>query len=539
MNNSDSFGVTARAIEDWLIKASERTYQTAFCQLLNAMDYTVVHSTSHGAAEEGKDVIALNADGQPVAFQLKQGNLSLNGWRKIEPQIVELVEQPIHHSSIQTADWHEPVLVTNGNIHEEVIRRIHGRNRRWRTQFKPLRTWSGNQLLTNFLDHTKEFLPQEIPDFHRFLGLLITDGRRLLDKDEFDRLLKSVLPAQRGTPRPSRSQAERTIAASAVITQYATGSFDRVQNHFAKVEAYVMNACYVWATADRLRLAKRSWKNTVSLLETALDRAVCAIMEEGRDLVSGKLMDPHTEPVIGPLRYPLVGGVLAAHGLWCKLGGHSEWLGDKVDEVRQIVSFCCERSQIASEYFVPACYLMTEFLRRYGHVRQGAERFQTLLAHSILRKIPCDRPAFWHPYVSPEDAVMCQLGKPVPQDGYDAWEKTSYTGWPMILIAVRRGLRQMLTQLWRPITELQFMEARPVKDYEGLFWRFEGGKMHQHQVLRPTSWAWLQEQTQHAHEPPRPTLDNPHWLPYYLLVYPHRFNAGSVLALDDRLTRTD
>ncbi len=66
------------------------------------MGYTVVHSTSHGAAEEGKDVIALDTEGDPVAFQLKQGNLSLIGWRDIEPQIVELVEQPIDHPSVQT-----------------------------------------------------------------------------------------------------------------------------------------------------------------------------------------------------------------------------------------------------------------------------------------------------------------------------------------------------------------------------------------------------------------------------------------------------
>lgn len=529
--------MTARAIEDWLTKASERAYQTAFCQLLNAMGYTVVHSTSHGAGEEGKDVIALDPDGQSVAFQLKRGNLSLNDWRNMEPQVVELVEQPIVHASLPTDLWHLPVLVTNGNIHEEVSRRIAGRNRRWGSQFKALATWSGSQLLERFLRHTGEFLPQGIPDFHRFLGLMIADGRRLLDKGEFDLLLKVILPVGRGTARPSRAAAERAVAASAVITQYAIGGYDQVGNWFAPIEAWVMNACYAWATSARLRLPRCAWRDTVSLLETAVDRAVRSIAEDACHFLDHGLDEPHTEPVVGPLRYVLVGGVLAAHGLWRRLGGESEWLDEHIDDVVKIVSFCREKSKLASEYFVPAYFLISEFLRWHGRISEGDRSFCLLLRTSILRKLPQQgAPPFWHPYVAPEDAALCQLGKPVTDHDDEAWENLSYTAWPLILLAARRGMRQFLSLLWHPITNLQFLEPRPQAEHERLLWRFDSGKMHNHMVRRPTSWSWLRKESSQQGRIPGSLAAVPHWLPYYLLVFPHRFNLGAVLALDDLLT---
>ncbi len=369
---------------------------------------------------------------------------------------------------------------------------------------------------------------------------MIGDGRSLLNKDEFGHLLRSILPVQRASSRPHRSKAERAIAASAVITQYATGTHGLANNDFARIEAYVMNSCYIWAAAGRLNLPNRSWKDTTMLLEVALDRSVRNIAEEAKDLLTGMMGDPHTEPLVGPLHYPLIGGTLAAHGLWCRLGGSSEWLADSIDDIRKVVAFCCDRSVVASEYFAPAFYLMTEFLRWNGDVKRGEQRFRTLLSLNVLRKISQDDlPPFWHPYVPPEDAARCQLGLPIEQHRKETWEKLSYTAWPIILIAARRGLRQTLSTLWHTITDLTFLEPRPQKEYEALLWRFEGGTMHQHQVTRPCSWSWLQRQANDHPNLQTGLLQNPYWLPYYLLVYPHRFNARSVLALDDALLETD
>jgi hypothetical protein len=92
------------------------------------MGYAVVHSTTHGPAEEGKDVIAKDARGRVFAFQLKRGNINVHQWRKMKSEIEELTEYSIRHPSIsKRAKW-QPVLVTNGDINEHVSGRIENIN---------------------------------------------------------------------------------------------------------------------------------------------------------------------------------------------------------------------------------------------------------------------------------------------------------------------------------------------------------------------------------------------------------------------------
>lgn len=73
-----------KLIENWLIKASERAYQGPLCAVLSYEGYTVVHSTRHCSMEMGKDIIATDADGELVCFQLKAHKgkrLTLSEWR--------------------------------------------------------------------------------------------------------------------------------------------------------------------------------------------------------------------------------------------------------------------------------------------------------------------------------------------------------------------------------------------------------------------------------------------------------------------------
>ena len=64
-----------RLLEGWLDNATERAYQTPFCQMLVARGHKVIHNTRHAPTEFGKDVITVDPDGRVCAFQLK-GNPS-------------------------------------------------------------------------------------------------------------------------------------------------------------------------------------------------------------------------------------------------------------------------------------------------------------------------------------------------------------------------------------------------------------------------------------------------------------------------------
>ena len=110
-----------RIIENWLDKAIERSFQQPFCYMLSAEGHTIIHSTRHSATELGKDIITIDPDGIPCAFQLKTGNITLAKWQnEVSRQIDSLVVGKIVHSSVETLQHHKSYLVTNGNITEEV-----------------------------------------------------------------------------------------------------------------------------------------------------------------------------------------------------------------------------------------------------------------------------------------------------------------------------------------------------------------------------------------------------------------------------------
>ena len=124
-----------KIIENWLDKATERSFQQPFCYMLSAEGHTIIHSTRHSATELGKDIITIDGDGTLCAFQLKTGNISLAKWQnEVSRQIDSLVVGKIVHPSIETLEHHKSYLVTNGNIAEEVSFDIKGRNETWTNQ---------------------------------------------------------------------------------------------------------------------------------------------------------------------------------------------------------------------------------------------------------------------------------------------------------------------------------------------------------------------------------------------------------------------
>jgi hypothetical protein len=529
-------GVSERAIEDWLAKVSERGYQTAFCHLVNAMGYTVVHSTTHGAAEEGKDIIALDTKGQPVAFQLKRGKISLSHWRMMKSEIDELVEQPINSAYVKSRKQHRPILVTTGSIHEEVGRRITGLNRRWSHAFRPLETWKGTEVLAAFLAHTGRFLPAPIPEFHRLLGFMIADGQGLLDKVEFDRLLRSVLPIDAPVSRQGKAPVVQAIPAAAIVVEYALGGFDKAGNHFAKIEAYTMLMCYILALAERFALPERLWRPTCDNLEGAVDRYAGLLADEALHAGTFGQVNPHTEPIVAPYRAGLLAGAISAHCLWHALGGRSAWYGDKSTEVGSVIKRLIRKVLIPSEAIVPALFLASQYLRQNGEIVTGDNLLRRVLVESIMRKRGQRgvRP-LWGPYLNLEEAILRDLGRPIDPRDREAWEHRSYTAWPLVLIVARRLERRGLELFWHSITSMHFVETFADQAWRQLLWHVDRGTSQERLVPCPTKWHDLHEEAARSHKLPKWFNKYRHWLPYYLLVYPHRFTPGLVLGFDDAL----
>ena len=190
-------GVIERVIENWMNSSNERSYQIPFCQLLAAEGETVVYVSPHGPFEQGKDVVTIDDGGKVRAYQLKCGDIGLAEWRKNKGEINDLVEMPINHPGVLSSRHHTPYLVTNGEIKDTAIKAINSSNQSWRKRrFPALRTVSRGQLLKRFLAVHGSYLPKELADFTLFMELVLRDGREPLHKDQFSRLLESILPLE-------------------------------------------------------------------------------------------------------------------------------------------------------------------------------------------------------------------------------------------------------------------------------------------------------------------------------------------------------
>ena len=212
-----------RIVENWLTNTNEKGYQVPFCQCLVSQGYTVLHLSSHGEREQGKDVISIDKEGIPCAFQLKSGNIDGADFRKIKGEIDELVEISINFPGVRKDIPHRAVLVTNGTITDKVRRDIDDLNLNYKRRgFSQLEVKTKMDLLKYFIEVNGEFLPIELSDFKLFLELLLYSGNELVGKELFSKFMESVL----FTDKESKLDLKRKIGSVLLLTEYVLNPFE-------------------------------------------------------------------------------------------------------------------------------------------------------------------------------------------------------------------------------------------------------------------------------------------------------------------------
>jgi hypothetical protein len=157
-----------KLIEIWLDNAGERQYQFAFRNALLFAGHTILHNTSHTALELGKDIVAVAPNGDLIAYQLKGnpgGRLTISQWHQLLPQINTLVYQPVSHPAVKAGSIHISVLVTNGEIHEDVYAAIAGYNTELESALpkrSSLQTIARGQLLKQIIDSAETLWPVDV-----------------------------------------------------------------------------------------------------------------------------------------------------------------------------------------------------------------------------------------------------------------------------------------------------------------------------------------------------------------------------------------
>lgn len=524
-----------RVIENWLASVNERQYQIPFCQLLAAEGEKVIHISSHGVLEQGKDVISIGTNGVPRAYQLKCGRITLAQWRGFVGEIQELVEYGIDHPGVRSRRYHEPYLVTNGEINDSVLRAIVSANRSWsRRNFPVLKVITKGELLSRFTKLHRAYFPREPTDFHGFMELVLRNGSQPLQKARFAHFLESVLPLKAQRP-PSQINIQRAIANAVVLASHVLHTADLRENYWAIFEGWTLTGSYVLATASKYKLAQKMWKRSFELCELGAVRALeglCQECEKQLHFVEG---DALTDGHFYRERMTLLVGLLSAWDLFLRVRGEPR---PKAEFVRKFVEENFSRVCLWGESAVP--FLLEAALEMESYGRSAAAEG---LVASIIKDVTIANTAergrgLPNPYYGPEDCVRLATG--LDQDTREKFLGFSYTVESLIDFLTRRLRRQALSRLWEQITRISLVSFNPGTEWEWLTWKPTSGSLDTRLAARPQRWANLMQNVKELEVSSVPGLlrENPAFVIFFLLVFPQRFQRTLLKVAEDAIANS-
>lgn len=545
----------ARVVENWLTRATERQYQFPFCQLLVSKGFRVLHLSSHGPQEQGKDIVAIDPENQPIAFQLKTGDIDLAHFRRIYPEIRELIEVPVQYPGIPADGRHRCVLVTNGTIGDTVRRQIEDLNRKWAVRGDPvLEVIVKGDLLRDFLDLHGPFLPVQLADVNQLLELYLYDGTARLPHSQFtDFLIRNVpigelpdprekIPGQRKRriPKPKFEDVARHLASASILVSYALRSFADKRNFWAIFEAWIMVGAHILAVVERLHLPEQWWRGTFDLTFLAARSALESLVEEscrGGDLLEGDVL---VESAVYRARVTILAGLMAAYHLICRV---EQVENPYADTINGFIEKHKRELHLWGESAVPYLLILGWYLETTRTAGEAEGLWASVVKALVsknkreLDRTP-SRAAVADPYLECEDALARAMG--IKQE--DATERIEYDGQAytlrsIVLLLARRWRRRLISSLWNDIADVNFVEMYPAPSWGFLLWRFPKGDLRITPPKRPQSWAALVQEAAGLEfgALPQRLVARPNFLIAFLCVYPHRLRADSVKVVDDSI----
>lgn len=522
-----------RVVENWLTKVNERSLEIPFAQLLAGEGYQVVHLSRHGPFEEGKDILAIDPNGVPCAFQLKgnpNGKFTQKLWEKEREQIIRLVEVPIKHPSIKTQSPRRVYLVTNGDLDEEVRLEIEHRNQEWERRGHPkLETIVKGQLLTRFKKLHTNLWPIELTSEKTLLEFFLADGTDCLPKGELAKLIIGLLPLSNG--KLNKARCSRALASAALITAYALSPYTEKSNHVALIEGWTVYVACLIALVEKHNLDEKYWENSLSISAFAIEKVftdLCDELKARRNLIEG---EPLVDAPFYKGRVTWLVGLVSAFALWRRLRDPhwkiEDWYKDFVRSNQKDLLLWGEAA-------VPQFLANFWFLRQFT-ANASIDGILVSLIKSICEvnqpKNPSGLP---DPYHGLAEVIAEQFGisDNINPENYSG---RSYTLEYLVHLFVRRGWRQELRFLWPGITYLHYAEFQPEQTWQYCLWTSEEGKLLTAQPKMPQSWAELRNQSKltDTSRIPKVFQRYPELLLVFIMVYPHRLVKNVAKFLDD------
>ena len=528
-----------RVIENWLIKANEKAFQTPFCYTLLNKGYKVLHSTRHCGVEFGKDIIAIGPDGIICAYQLKGvggGKLTLAKWREeVQAQMYELVFQNLSHPSLQNYDnskWHKSFLVINGDLEEEVVFAIKefndGRDKEGQPE-KKINVIVKGELLSDFIKLSSDLLVNLETD-KLFLETFLDDGQGQLPKNNLSIILESILFPDDNEKEKSKISHSRKLLGAAVNVSIVIGNFTKNNNFFAEFEAWVIYTSYLLAYTIEHNLESKYWVNEFEIAQSIIKNSLINLYEETKNskhLLSGVLYEDQPLLKIRTNILLCVMSLLAIDKMINK--------SDNGTDLDFLKSFCISHANEIDpigEYVYPQLII---FYFYYRNIESHKPDELLIGIFSLITQInkPRGKTNFPNPYYEPDKLIPHRLGiadKPLK----DTFRGHSYYAESLLHLIVRSNLKQWLKYNWADYTRLYVEKFVPDKDYSFFFYRCTEGSNYSYEVIPRQRWSDLKEIAWESEgkEIPEVLKKFPMFYLYFLVVYPHRINSSGIRWID-------
>jgi hypothetical protein len=534
-----------KLIEIWLDNAGERQYQFAFRNALLSAGHTILHNTSHTALELGKDVLAVAPDGTLFAYQLKGnpgGRLTISQWQELLPQINTLVYQPISHPSVKAGTRHMPVLVTNGEIHEDVYAAITSYNAGLvpnQPAIKPLQTIARGQLLKQILSSADTLWPVEVKLQRDILNVFTAPGDDELPMEQFVSILANILKGK---------YTDIAIPSVHLVTAILASNWIERKNYFELIKMYsliaVASICYQARWTRQRAKDKRFIEKIVFDLRAHIKGFIADIIENysDRPLINDHIFN---EFAYYHPRKKMISGVLSAAVL-----DHDLVVDDDTREF--LWDFICKRKHsqfLLWEGIIPYC--LAEFWA-FSNIQGTNEPHRRLasLIRDILRSNGKDEDVgadnLPGPYYSLVEVVqwryklfLANFRSPIDRDSS---YRRSWFAEPLFFLLARRNYKSACQLLWPDLTRFIHPRTRIPTAID-----FGPSKCEtaiaEDMIIDTTqqkTWAEVTEEASINREPQIPPhlLMRPTLVLLYCLFVPQRMDRDVILWLDRAFCKT-
>lgn len=520
-----------KLLENWLDKASERSYQPVFVQMLAAEGYRVLHSTRHCLLEFGKDILAVSPDGVGCAFQLKGapgGRMTIGEFRRdIQPQLVQLMGQSPSYPSFPVGS-HRSYLVSNGQFEEEVQAAVREMN--LAPYPSKVDLWSRGHLLDMCKRHSERLWPKELADSRSLLELYMLNPRGMFPVQRFDELLSSILGMGDDVGTFGRSEAVRAASSAAWVTGLAVSGFADASNHGSVSLAWAQCCVALIGAAEKhLEGDLAPIESSFELAEAALLDSLSALWEEVQERRSLVESDPLVDRDVFSWRVISLMGLLT-----CLALAHRENRVLPDSSIAALIAWLKVPRAInvwgeaAAGALLPWCV----WLRSSDATTRPDEEFKAF-ARLFITANQSDKAApLASPYYLGEQALGMMLGLPKYLLGLrETFSGNAYMAVPALHLLVRAGMKQSCKALWPAVTRIGHRSflMQDSSDY----CRFKVRQGIEVTKMYPHTYAWSDLKRDALHgdgsaKVPAVLVRKPWLMAAWWQVAPHRLDANSM-----------